>query len=381
MDRWKNSGKPVSGGGRLSAPYRGEDESRTGLRTDYEPDCVTEFFWRVILDCPNTRSGDGEPSDFPQGSPVSSWFDPVDICVGLFTWPATGAVRLITPFPAGFATDNLSLPLARALSIAWGLEVSVVRMPGNNTMTAAAEAARAAGDGRTLLLMPQGIITTPIIIKDVGFDPIKDLAPLTLVARAPTLLIVAPEAPYKSLADIIAAAKAKPGTLRYASTGPGTSFHLSAEQFKRAAGVDIAHVPLASAGETIAALLSGRVDMVFPNSSGGMGAVKDGKVRLLAVATPEAWPQMPTTPTFAQTLPGFAAAAWFGLYAPASTPAAMLDRQSRDTQTAILSASVSQDLRQSDADVVGSTANELRTLMAEEQTRWIQIIRETGIGR
>lgn len=177
--------------------------------------------------------------------------------------------------------------------------------------------ARAAGDGRTLLLMPQAIITTPLIVKDVGFDPIKDLAPLTLVA---------PDAPYKSLADIISAAKAQPGKLRYASTGLGTSLHLSAEEFNRAAGVDIAHVQLPSAG-----------DMVSPNCSGGMGAVKDGKVRLLAVATLDAWLQMPTTPTFAQTLPGFEAPAWFGLYAPASTPG---------------------------ADVVGSTADELRILMA-----------------
>jgi tripartite-type tricarboxylate transporter receptor subunit TctC len=297
------------------------------------------------------------------------------------TWPTTGAVRLITPFPPGFATDNLSLPLARALSAAWMLDVSVLRMPGNSTMTAAVEAARAAGDGRTLLLMPQSVITAPLIVRDVGFDPIKDLAPLSLVARAPTLLVVAPTSPYRTVGDIIAAANARPGTLRYASTGLGSSFHLSGEQFKRAAGVDIAHVQLASAGETIEALISGRVDMVFPNSSGGMGAVREGRVRLLAVATVESWPQMPTTPTFAQTLPGFSAAAWFGLYAPASTPAAVLDRQSRDSRTAILSESVSRDMRQTGADVVGSTADDLRTLMREEQVRWTQLINSAGIAR
>lgn len=295
------------------------------------------------------------------------------------SFPTGGTIRLITPFPPGGATDALSRPLADSLTKTWACDVTVVQMPGNNTMKAAQAAGAAGGDGRTLVLMTQTIVTTPLLVKNLDFDPVKELAPLSLVARAPTLIIVAPDAPYKSVADLIAAAKAKPGALRYASTGIGTSFHLAGEMFKHAAGINLTHLQTGGAGEAIEALLTGKADIVFANSAGGLGPIKSGKVRLLAVATTQRWPQMPEAPTVAQTLPGFEVSAWFGVYAPSNTPSGILEKQSRDIQAAIQSAAVAEEMRKSGADVVGSTAETLRKLTLEDQARWAEIIRVANI--
>lgn len=206
----------------------------------------------------------------------------------------------------------------------------------------------------------QTLVTAPFLVANVGYDPLKDLAPISLVARAPVIVIVAPNSPFRSVADAIAAAQQEPGKLRYASTGLGTSFHLSAELFQKAASIRFTHIQLGGGAEAIAALVSGNVDVVFANSSGAFGAIKSGAVRALAAATSSRWPLLPELPTVSETLPGFEVFAWFALFAPASTMDDALEKIRADVRDALSDPEVITEITKSGGEPKSSTAPELK---------------------
>lgn len=287
--------------------------------------------------------------------------------------------KLLTPFPPGAATDALSKPLAQALGKRWGSAVEIVHRPGNNTVTATQEIKSSPGDGRTLLLSSQTVVTAPFLVANVGYDPLTDLAPISLIAKAPVIVIVAPNSPFRSVADVIAAAQKEPGKLRYASSGLGTSFHLAAELFQKAANIRFTHIQLGGGAEAIAALLSGNVEVVFSNSSGAFGAIGNGTVRALAVATPSRWPLLPELPTVGDTLPGFEAFAWFALFAPTSTTEEVLERIRADVRDALADPEVVAAIAKSGGEPKSSTAPELKQLLIDDQLRWGGIIRELGL--
>ena len=230
-------------------------------------------------------------------------------------------VRLIVPFPAGGATDILARLVAERMSGAWGKPVVVENVSGAAGATGTALAAKAAPDGYTLLT-GTGTTTTllPHLRSDLPYDPLRDLAAVTLLCSFPNLLVVRPEVPARSVNELIALVRANPGKYSYASSGFGASPHLSAEWFKLITKTDILHVPFTGSAPALTSLLGGHVDMMFDTLPSVLPLVQEGKLRALAVTTAERVPFMPDMPSISETLPDYDVVSWLGIMVPSGTP-------------------------------------------------------------
>lgn len=245
-------------------------------------------------------------------------------------WP-TRPIRLVVAFAPGGATDVLARLTAEHLSRELGQPVVVDNRAGAAGIIGTEHVARAAPDGHTLLLGTASThaMNVPLYGARLSYDPTKDFAPVARVANGYNVLVVNPSVPARSVAELIALAKARPGSLAYGSGGNGTSSHLGAEMFKSMAGVDILHVPFRSTAPAATALMTGDVQVMFDTSVSSLPLVRDGKLRLLAVASPARLADMPDVPAVAEGLPGFEMGTWNGLYAPAGTPPAIIARLNR----------------------------------------------------
>jgi len=323
-----------------------------------------------------------------------TWSAPIErrsfvagVCAALATpswsaaneWPAGGPVRIITPFPPGGATDALSRPISARLREVWKTDVPVVPRPGNNNIVAIDEVAKSPPDGRTLGLITSTLSTHPFLMPNLPFDPVADLAPISLIARTASIVLVPAQSPIASVADLVAAAKSAEGRMRYASSGPGTSFHLVAELFARAANVRLTHVQKSSATETINALMGGEADVVFANSAAALPAVRNSHARAIAVTASSRAHYLPDVPTVAEILPGFEGSAWFGFFVTAKTAPDLLGRLRQDVGEAIRHPEVVNSIRSAGAEPVGSTADELASTLRADLARWERVIREAGI--
>ena len=295
-------------------------------------------------------------------------------------WPAGEPVRIITPFPPGGATDALSRPISARLREVWKTDVPVVPRPGNNNIVAIDEVAKSAPDGRTLGLITSTLSTLPFLMPKLPFDPLADLAPVSLIARTASIVVVPAQSPIATVTDLIKAAKAADGKMRYVSSGLGTSFHLVAELFSRAADVRLTHVQKGSATETINALTAGEADVVFANAAAALPAVRNGHAKAVAVTASTRARYLPDVPAVAETLPGFEGSAWFGFFVTAKTPPDLLGRLRQDVGGAIRHPEVANSIRDAGAEPVGSTADELADVLRADLARWERIIREAGIS-
>ena len=290
-------------------------------------------------------------------------------------------VRIIVPFPAGGPADALARLVGDKLAQSLGQPFLIENKAGAGGNIGMEQGARAAPDGYTLILAPVGNLTVaPALYTKLPYDPAKDFAPITVLATVPNVLIVHPSVPAKSVAELVALAKAKPGSLNYASPGNGSIGHLAGELFKRMAGIDIVHVPFNGVAPATNAVLAGTVQMFFAQSSSALPQWRAGKVVALGVATAKRIAAAPDLPTIAeQGFPDFEATSWYGLVAPAGTPAAIVDRLYGEIAKALREPDVREKIAGLGAEPVGDTPAEFAAFQRAEAVRWIRVAKEANI--
>ena len=291
------------------------------------------------------------------------------------------ALRIIVPFPPGGPADALARIAGDALNQAFGQPVVGENKPGAGGNIGMEQGARAPADGYTLTLAPVGNLTvSPYIYSKLPYDPVKDFAPVTVLAAVPNVLVVHPSVGVKSLRELIALAKARPGTLNYASPGNGSGPHLAGELLKRMAGIDLVHVPYNGVAPAMGAVLGGTVQLFFAQSSAALPQVKSGKVVALGVASEKRIEAAPDLPTIAESgLPGFDVTSWYALVVPAATEPARIAR----VQTTIAAAFARPDVREKiaalGAEPVADTPAAFAALLKTESERWRALAREANI--
>ena len=290
-------------------------------------------------------------------------------------------VRIIVPFPPGGPADVLARIVGDKLGQSLGKPFIIENKAGAGGNIGMEQGARAAPDGYTLTLAPVGNLTVaPALYSKLPYDPAKDFAPITVLASVPNVLIVHPSVGVKSVAELVALAKAKPGSLNYASPGNGSIPHLAAELFKRMAGVDIVHVPFNGVAPATNAVLSGEVQMFFAQSSSALPQWRAGKVVALGVATRKRLASAPELPTISeQGFPDFEATSWYGLVAPAGAPAAIIDRLHGEIVHVLALSEVRERIAGLGAEPVGNSPSEFAAMQRAEAARWMRIAKEANI--
>lgn len=295
------------------------------------------------------------------------------------SWRPTKSVRLVIPFAAGGANDIIARVLAERLSVMWGQQVYIENKPGAGANIGTTEVARADADGHHLLITSSAIAVNRFLLDKLPFDPIADFAPVSLVAVIPNVMVVPTSSPARSVADFIAMAKEKPGTLNFGSAGIGSSLHLIGEMFKRSAGIDMKHVPYRGAAPAMNDLMGGRIDVMFDTATVSMSQIRGGTIRAIGVSTRERIPTLAEVPPIADTVAGFDVGSWFALFYPAKTPRDIVEKVSEDVRAALQHNSVKARLEDLGARVAGSTPDALATHVRTEMDRWGAVIREAGI--
>ena len=292
----------------------------------------------------------------------------------------TRPVKVIVPSPPGGGTDILARVLAQHFSKALGQPFVVENKPGAGNMIGIESVARAPADGYTLLVVASTLALNSVLYKKVPYDPGRDFAPITLAATAPNVLVVNPGLPVKSLPEFIALAKAKPGALSYGTPGIGTSPHLSMELLKSMAGIDLQHVPYRGTAAAVTDVIGGQIAATFANALTAKPQVDSGRVRALAVSGPSRADAFPTVPPVAEAgVPGYEAMQWYGMAAPAGTPAPIIARLHTEAAKALHSDEMREKLALDGAQPVGSTPAEFAALIRRELDKWSRVVRAAGI--
>lgn len=290
------------------------------------------------------------------------------------------SVRLIVPAPPGSAPDFLSRLLAPKLADMWGHPIVIDNVVGAGGNIGTDRVAKAPGDGYTLLFNTIGPIGVNIsMYSNLPFDPVKDLAPITLVAKVPNILVVHPSVPVKSVQELIAYAKQNPGKLRYGSPGSGTSNHLSAELLKLMAGIDLLHIPYKSSAQMTIDILGGQVEVVFHNAPVLLPHVKSGALRGLGITSAKRNPSAPELPPIAEAgVAGFEVTAWFGFMAPASTPSAVVSKVHADVVKVMALREIRERMLIQAAEPIGGTPQEYAAFINAEITKWARVVKQSG---
>lgn len=291
----------------------------------------------------------------------------------------TKPVRLVVPFAAGGANDVIARVLGERLGHIWGRALVIENKPGAGANIGTADIARSEPDGHHLLITSSAVAVNRFLYEKLPFDPVADLAPVSLVAVIPNIMVVPLASPVRSVADFITEAKARPGALNFGSAGVGSSLHLIGELFKRLAGVDIRHVPYRGAAPAMNDLMGGRLDVMFDVATVSMPQIRGGTIRALGVSTAERMPMLPDVPLIADTVPGFDVGSWFALFYPAKVPREIVAQVSADVRAALAEPSVRSRLEDLGARLPASTPEALAELIRLETDRWGPIIREAGI--
>lgn len=288
-------------------------------------------------------------------------------------------VRLVVPFAPGGGTDLIARTLGAGMSTELGQQVIIENKPGAGTMIGTDMVAKSAPDGYTVVVASFAHAVNPSLQPKMPFDTSKAFTPITLIGRGPNVLVVRTESPYKSVADVLAAAKAQPGKLTFASQGNGTSAHLAGEMFKNLGKVDLTHIPYRGAGPAMTDLLGGQVDLFFGTAAAVSKMVDGGKLRPLAVTTPQPSPAFKGVPSLAETVPGYAVESWYGLYAPAGTPADVIQKLNAAAKKAAHAPEFSKKVEQEGLAVIASDPAELDRYVKAEEARWRKIVKENNI--
>jgi tripartite-type tricarboxylate transporter receptor subunit TctC len=288
-------------------------------------------------------------------------------------------VRLIVGAGPGSAGDVPARVVAAHLSELWGQQMVVDNRPGAGLTIAAEIASKATPDGYTLLLCGIALTISPALYRNLSYDITRDFAPVSLLGTTPNVLVVHPTVPAKTVNEFVSYAKAKPGKVNYASSGVGTTLHLSMELFRSMTGINVVHVPYKTVGLAAADLTSGQIDAMIDNLPAQLGAIKAGGVRALGVTTLTRAAQLPSIPTIAESsVPGFDVKVWLGVCAPAAVPKPIIGKLNSDISKVLASPDVRRTLTDRGIEAQSSTPEELAALLKTELARWAKAVHDSG---
>jgi len=291
----------------------------------------------------------------------------------------TRAVRIVVPFPAGGTADIVPRVVGDILSRKWGQPVIIENRTGAGGNIGAEAAFKAEPDGYTLLSAPPPpLVINQNLYPKLNFDPLQ-FVPIVVMVRVPNSLVVTPKFPARSVADLIAQARADPGKVTSATQGNGTTSHLTSEMFQMMAGVKVQHVPYRGSAPALADLIAGNVDIMFDNLGVSLALVKGGQLRLVAVATPERMASLPDVPTIAETLPGFESEAFFSVVAPPKTSSQIVNKINADINEALRQPELAPRFATLSAETVGGTPKETADYMQAEVERWNKVIKAANV--
>jgi len=294
------------------------------------------------------------------------------------TYPAK-SIRIVVPFAPGGGADIIARVIGQKMSETWGQQVIVDNRAGASGNIGAEIVAKSPADGYTLLMASSALAINPSVYKSVPYDAVKDFAPITQPGLLPNILVVHPSLPARSVKDLVALAKSKPGQLSYASAGAGTGTHLAAEMFKLMAGVDLVHVPYKGGGALISDLLSGQVPLTFATLPSVMPYIKAERVRPLAVTTTQRWPGLPQVPTMMESgYKDFEISTWIGLLAPAGTPKEIVARLHGEVARIIRLPEVQERFRDLGIQPVGDTPEHYQQYIRNELAKYAKLARQSG---
>jgi tripartite-type tricarboxylate transporter receptor subunit TctC len=291
----------------------------------------------------------------------------------------TGPVRVIVPFPPGGGVDGAGRLISQKLAEALGKQFIVDNRAGANGMIGSELAAKSAKDGYTLMVNGANFVTTPSLYAKVTYDPVKDFDPVSLLALAPNVLVVHPSLPVKSVKDLVALARARPGQVNFAGSGSGSTPHLAAELFNTLAKVKMVHVPYRGTGPAIMGLMSGEASVMFMPTTNAVPMVKAGRLRALAVTTQQRVPAMPDLPTVAESgLKGYESSQWYGVWAPAGTPMEVLGLLNTHIVKIMQAPDMKQRMTVEGLVAVGSTREQFASHIKTEIAKWANVIKQSG---
>jgi tripartite-type tricarboxylate transporter receptor subunit TctC len=293
-------------------------------------------------------------------------------------WP-TKSVRLVVPFTPGGSTDITARLVSNRLQEVWGQSVVVENKPGAGGNIAADMVAHSDPDGYTIFISGPGMATNQFLYPSLSYDSVADFAPVTMLITQPNLMCVPNSSPAKSVKEFIAFCNENKGKVTYASSGNGTTLHLSGELFKRLAKVEMTHIPYRGGAPAINDLIPGRVDVIFDNLPSIISHVKAGSLRGIAVSTKDRVAVVPDIPTIAETVPGFDVFSWFGFFVPVKTPQDVIAKINADTNAALVHPPVKSRFEELGANPKGSTPRELAAFLKSEIDKWGPVIRDAQI--
>ena len=294
------------------------------------------------------------------------------------TFPAR-PVHILVPYPAGGGVDTLARTLGDVMSRQWGQAVVVENRPGAGGVVASQALTQAAPDGYTLIVVASGHATNPFLYAKLPYDTFTDFTPISLLASSPNILLVKADSPFKTLGDVIAQAKAKPGSLSFANAGPGTSTHLAGELLKSLAKIDIEAIPYKGGAPAITDLLGGQIPLSFNNGPESVGQLAAGTVRALAVTTAARASFLPDVPSIGETVPGYDTEVWWGLLGPGNMRRDLVERLAHDFVAALNTEEVKQRLEKLGSTPIGSTPQAFDAKIRADYDKWGPIIQAAGI--
>jgi len=288
-------------------------------------------------------------------------------------------VRVIVPFAPGGGLDISTRLIGQKLTEKWGQNIVVDSRPGAGTIVGTEIAAKAVADGYTLLMITTTFAINPGLHPKLPYDPFKDFTPVTQLNYQPNIIVVSPSLAAKSVKELIAMGKAKPGELTFATPGAGSAPHLSAEMFQRAAGISMIHVPYKGIPPAVTDVLGGRVTMLFTTTISAAPHIKSGKLRAVAITSAKRQASMGDVPTIGETIPGYRAEAFQGMVAPAGVPAAIVGKLAAEVARIVKLPDVAERFQLDGAEPVGSTPKEFAAFLKTEMQKWSKVIKEAGI--
>jgi tripartite-type tricarboxylate transporter receptor subunit TctC len=288
-------------------------------------------------------------------------------------------VRFVMPYPPGGSSEILARPLAIELTKNLGQPVIIDYKPGGGTTIGADFIAKSPPDGYNIIMLLTAHAINASLMPKLPYDTVKDFASITLAATQPLVVEVNSQSPIQTLQELIAAAKANPGKLNYGSAGPGNTSHLAVEYFNSVVGVKITHVPYKGSGPSVIGLLGREVDLMFDSLSSSLGQIQAGKFRAIAVSTAQRSHVLPQVPTIAEAgVPGFDVSVWYGIFAPAGTPAPIVQRLNSEFIRAMAAPAAKKVIEDAGYQIVGSTPAQLDAHVKAEIARWTKVVKESG---
>jgi tripartite-type tricarboxylate transporter receptor subunit TctC len=294
-------------------------------------------------------------------------------------WPAK-PIRTVVPFPAGGGTDIVARSVTQKIAGSTKWTFVIENKPGAGGNLGIDTAAKAQADGYTLVIgQTSNLAINPTLYSKLPYDPVKDLTPIGLIGNAPLVLVVATDSPFKTLADVVRAAKAQPGTINYATSGNGTVAHLATELLQKEAAIKLTHIPYRGATQGINDLIGGQVQLYMSSVPTLIGQIKSGKLRALAVTAALRTDDLPQTPTIAESgYKGFEAVTWFGLLGPAKLPAAVVSSANAELNKALNSSDLRKKLEDQGLNVTPSSSEEFGKLIRQDIAKWASVVRDSG---